>query len=154
MQRLFNWADQPEVLEDANITPSIALIPSPDLQAHLVALHLVYVGPTEDDDRVSALIAQLDGTGEIVLLSTSRVSWEVPQTIFDDSFPSQYWYAGQTYYPGDVTIPADSLNDCRKAYSSLSLGPIIPAVVFEQRGTKSARFHQFASDHCAQPRFN
>jgi FAD/FMN-containing dehydrogenase len=154
MQRLFDWADQSEVLENPNITPYIALIPSPDLQAHLVALHLVYVGPTEEDERVSALIAQLDGTGEIVLLSTSRVSWEVPQTIFDDSFPSQYWYAGQTYYPGDSSIPADSLNDSREAYSSLSLGPIIPMAVYEQRGTKSARYHQFASDHCAQPRFN
>ena len=154
MQRLFDWADQPEILEDPNIAPYIALIPSPDLQAHLVALHLVSVGSTKEDDRVSALIAQLDGTGEIVLLPTSRVAWDVPQTIFDASFPSQYWYAGQTYYPGDAPISADSLNDCRNAYASISLGPVVPMVVYEQRGTNSSRYHQFASDHCAQPRFN
>lgn len=154
MQRLFDWAEKSEVLEDPNITPYIALIPSPDLKAHLVALHLVYVGPSKEDEHVTELIAELDGTGEMVLLPTSRVPWDVPQTIFDDSLPSQYWYAGQTYYPGDVSIPRASLNDCREAYNSLSLGPVIPAVMYEQRGSKSARYHQFASDHCAQPRFN
>ncbi|NNE77710.1 MAG: FAD-binding oxidoreductase, partial [Pricia sp.] len=154
MQRVFDWANQSAVLENPNITPYIALIPSPDLQAHLVALHLVCVGPTEDDKHVRALIAQIEGTGEMVLLPPSRVSWEVPQTIFDDSFPSQYWYAGQTYYPGNVAIPPDSLNDCREAYSSLSFGPVIPFVIYEQRGSKSARYHHFPSDHCAQPRFD
>ena len=153
MQRLFDWSDQPAILDDPNITPYIALIPSPDLQAHLVALHLVCVGSPEEDQRIKALIAQLDDTGETVLLPTSRVAWEVPQTIFDDSFPSQYWYAGQTYYPGDVSIPAASLKDGREAYSSLPLGPVIPMAVYEQRGSKSSRYHQFASDHCAQPRF-
>ena len=154
MKRLFDWADQADVLEDPNMTPYIALIPSPDLQAHLVALHLVYVGPTKEDERVSNLIAQLEGTGEIDLLPTSRVPWDVPQTIFDDSFPSQYWYAGQTYYPEDVTVSADSLKDVRESYSGLSLGPVIPMIVYEQRGTRSSRYHQFPSDHCAQPRFN
>ena len=154
LKRLFDWADQPEVLEDTNITPYIAMVPSPDLEAHLVALHLVYAGPTEEDERVSALIAQLDGTGAMDLLAISRVPWEVPQTIFDDSFQSQYWYAGQTYYPGDNTISSNSLKDGIEAYTGLSLGPVIPIVAYEQRGTKSARYHQFASDHCAQPRFN
>lgn len=154
LKRLFDWADQPEVLEDTNITPYIGLIPSPDLEAHLVALHLVYAGPAEEDERVSALFAQLDGTGAMDLLPISRVPWEVPQTIFDDSFQPQYWYAGQTYYPGDNTISSNSLKDGIEAYTGLSLGPVIPIVVYEQRGTKSARYHQFASDHCAQPRFN
>lgn len=154
MNRLFDWADQPVVLDDPNITPYIALIPSPDLQGHLAALHLVYVGPPEDDERVSALIAQLDDTGDTVLLPTSRVPWETPQTIFDDAFPSQYWYAGQTYYPGDVSIPAASLDDVREAYGELSLGPVVPMVVYEQRGSESSRYHQFAADHCAQPRFD
>ncbi len=56
MQRLFDWADQPAILDDPNITPYIALIPSPDLQAHLVALHLVCTGPAENDPRITALI--------------------------------------------------------------------------------------------------
>ena len=154
MKRLFDWADQPVVLDDPNITPYIALIPSPDLQGHLAALHLVYVGPPEDDERVSALIAQLDDTGDTVLLPTSRVPWESPQTIFDDAFPSQYWYAGQTYYPGDVSIPAASLDDAREAYGELALGPVVPMLVYEQRGSESSRYHQFAADHCAQPRFD
>jgi len=141
MNRLFDWADQPVVLDDPNITPYIALIPSPDLQGHLAALHLVYVGPPEDDERVSALIAQLDDTGDTVLLPTSRVPWESPQTIFDDAFPSQYWYVGQTYYPGDVSIPAASLDDAREAYGELSLGPVVPMVVYEQRGSESSRYH-------------
>jgi len=154
MQRLFDWADQPVILEDQNITPYIALIPSPDLGAHLVAIHLVGINPKEDDERTSKLYAQLHGTGEIALLPTTRVPWEVPQTIFDASFPSQYWYAGQTFYPGDVSISPESLKDGKEAYSNQTLGPVIPMVIYEQRGSKTAKYHQFASDHCAQPRFN
>jgi FAD/FMN-containing dehydrogenase len=154
MQRLFDWADQAKVLEDPNTTPYIALIPSPDLDAHLVAIHLVSIAPVEEDERITALYAELHNTGEIPLLPTTRVPWSVPQTIFDAAFPSQYWYAGQTFYPGDVTISAKSIQDCRETYSSQKLGPVVPMVVYEQRGTKTAKYHQFSSDHCAQPRFD
>jgi hypothetical protein len=27
-------------------------------------------------------------------------------------------------------------------------------VIYEQRGSKTSKYHQFESDHCAQPRFN
>ena len=154
LQRLFDWADQSAVLDNPNITPYIAMIPSPDLKAHLVALHLVCIGPKEEDDNVTALISELDGSGEMVLLPTSRVPWEVPQTIFDASFASQFWYAGQTYYPGDVTVSPKSLTDCREAYLKQSLGPVVPMVIYEQRGSTSSRYHQFPSNACAQPRFN
>lgn len=154
MERLFEWADQPKVLEDPNITPYIALIPSPDLGAHLVAIHLVSVAPPEEDERISALYAELHNTGEMALLPTSRVPWNVPQTIFDAAFPAQYWYAGQTFYPGDLTISTESLKDGRASYNSQKLGPVIPMVIYEQRGTKTSKYHSFASDHCAQPRFD
>ena len=153
-QRLFDWADQPEILENQNITPYIAMIPSPDLKAHLVAIHLVCIAPAEEDERISALYAQLHDTGEMELLPTSRVSWDVPQTIFDAAFPAQYWYAGQTFYPGDVTISPESLHDGVEAYGNQTLGPVVPMMVYEQRGNKTAKYHQFPSDHCAQPRFD
>ena len=118
-----------------------------------MAIHVVCVGPSEGDESIQALIAQLDDTGETVLLPTSRVPWSVPQTIFDQAFPSQYWYAAQTYFPGDVTISPASLHDVAEAYSRVPLGPVVPSVVYEQRGSASSRYHQFPSGHCAQPRY-
>lgn len=152
-QRLFEWADQPEVLNDPNITPYIAFIPAPGGQGQLVALQSVCVGPAEDDERVKALLAQLDGTGETALLPASRVPWSVPQTIFDDAFASQYWYVTQTYFPGDETVGKDSFREAIKAYNEVPLSDVVPILVYEQRGSASSRYHQVPSDNCAQPRY-
>lgn len=154
IQRLFDWADQSKILEDPNITPYIALIPSPDLDAHLVAIHIVSITAVENDERITAFYAELHNTGEVALLPTTRVPWNVPQTIFDAAFPSQYWYAGQTFYPGNVAISTQSLSDGIEAYTKQKLGPVVPMVIYEQRGTKTAKYHKFSSDHCAQPRFD
>ncbi|NKB68933.1 MAG: FAD-binding protein [Candidatus Latescibacteria bacterium] len=151
-QRLVDWADQPDVLNDPNMTPYIALIPSPDFKARLVALQLVYAGPAEADERIMELLGQLDDTGEMVLLPASRVPWQVPQTIFDEAFGNHYWYVTQAYFPGDQTIPTASLQSEIENFSKVPLGDFAPSVIFEQRGSASSRYHQFASDHCAQPR--
>lgn len=151
---LFNWADQPDVLDNPFITPYIAFMPSPDLLAPLVALHCVYVGPSEEDKEVMALLSQLENTGETDLLPVSRVPWEVPQTIFDGGMPSQYWYAGQTYFPGNNRVSKQSRLDCMDAYLGIQLGPVIPVIIYEQRGSHTSRYHQFESDSCAQPRYN
>jgi hypothetical protein len=152
-QRLFEWADQPDVLNDPNITPYIAFIPAPDGQGRLVALQAVCVGPPEEDERVKGLLAQLDDTGETALLPASRVPWSVPQTIFDESFASQHWYVTQAYFPGDETIPPESHREAIKAYNEVPLADVTPALVYEQRGNASSRYHQVPGDHCAQPRY-
>ncbi len=77
----------------------------------------------------------------------------MPQTIFDASFAEKYWYVSQTYYPQDAAIPTADLNEIRNTYSGLTLGPTVPMVIYEQRGSTSSKFHQYPSDHCAQPRF-
>jgi FAD/FMN-containing dehydrogenase len=152
-QRIFEWADQPDVLNSPNITPYIAFIPTPDAQGRLVALQAVCVGPVEDDERVMGLLAQLDGTGEMALLPTSRVPWSVPQTIFDGAFASQHWYVTQAYFPGDETIKIGSLREAIKAYNEVPLADVAPSLVFEQRGNASSRYHQVSSEACAQPRY-
>jgi FAD/FMN-containing dehydrogenase len=152
-QRLFEWADQPDVLNDPNITPYIALIPTPDAKGRLVALHAVCVSPAEDDEQVKGLLAQLDGTGETVLLPASRVPWSVPQTIFDEAFASQHWYVTQTYFPGDETIPMESFGEAIKAFTEVPLTAVTPLLVYEQRGNSSSRYHQVPSEQCAQPRY-
>mmetsp|Transcript_25573 Transcript_25573/g.55918 ORF Transcript_25573/g.55918 Transcript_25573/m.55918 type:complete len:453 (-) Transcript_25573:219-1577(-) len=154
LKRLIAWADQDAVLNDTNMTVYIALIPSPDLKARLCAIHVVCVGPEEEDDKYRELIGQLEGTdGDTPLLPTSRVPFSTPQTIFDATFPKQFWYVSQTYFPGDVTIADAAVDDTLNEWSKIPLGPTVPLVIFEQRGNQTSAYHKFASDSCAQPRF-
>jgi hypothetical protein len=155
MKRLVDWTDQEAVLNDPNITSYLAFIPSPDLKAHLCAIHVVCIGPPSEDDKYRELIGQLEGTeGDTALLPTSRVPFSTPQTIFDASFPRQYWYVSQTYFPGDSTIGEDAIKDMVEAFNCTDLDPTMPLVVLEQRGNKTSAYHQFPSESCAQPRFD
>lgn len=154
VQRLIDWADQEAVLHDPTITVYVALIPSPDKEAALCAIHVVCIGAQsmENDQKYKDLLGQLDDTGDIVLLPTSRVPFSTPQTIFDATFPKQFWYISQTYFPGNTTVPSACLQDCVEAYSKVPLKDTHPIVIWEQRGSSGAAFHQFPSDSCAQPR--
>lgn len=60
----------------------------------------------------------------------------------------------QAYYPGDVTVPAAGLKEAKEHYEQLQLGPNVPSVIWEQRGSvRSSAFHAAPSDSNAQPRF-
>jgi FAD/FMN-containing dehydrogenase len=152
LKRLTNWSDQEAVLNDTNITPYIGFIPSPD-KTPLVAMHAVCVGPPEEDDKYKALLGELEGTGEMALLPVSRVPFSTPQTIFDASFPTMYWYVSQAHNDADIPISDQSVEDLVEAYSKVPMDKgTHPLVALEQRGSKSAGYHQVASDDCAQPR--
>jgi hypothetical protein len=76
----------------------------------MVLLDAVYVGPKEQDDVIRALYDELKDSGEIELLPyDTRVSWTVPQTLFNDAMGPAHWYMSQTYFPDDKLIPAESL---------------------------------------------
>lgn len=155
LQRLIDWADQEAVLNDPTITAYVAMLPSPDKQAALCAIHIVCigVGSPENDQKYNELIEQLDDTGDIVLLPTSRVPFGTPQTIFDATFPRQFWYVSQSYFPSDQTVTSESLQDCIDTYIKVPLADTHPLVIWEQRGSDTtSAFHRFPSDACAQPR--
>lgn len=156
MKTLIDWSDQDAVLNDPYITPYVALIPSPDLQAHLVCIHIVCIGQAEEDGKYSKLVGQLTDSGEITLLAPSRVPFQTPQTIFDAAFPKQFWYVTQTYYPGQISPPVEGTKEVVKAFLDLELGPAcIPMLVYEQRGAKeTSAFHKVSSDSYAQPNFD
>lgn len=155
LKRLTEWSDQDAVLNDPTITPYIALLPSPDMTAHMVGIHIVCIGPAARDGEYKALIGQLEGTeGDVPVLPTSRVPYSTPQTIFDDTFPRQYWYVTQQYFAGDCKLPPEGLDDIVEHFLTMPLGTISPLIVLEQRGsTITSKFHEAPSDACAQPRF-
>uniref|UniRef100_A0A6T7KID5 FAD-binding PCMH-type domain-containing protein n=1 Tax=Attheya septentrionalis TaxID=420275 RepID=A0A6T7KID5_9STRA len=154
VQRLIDWADQEAVLNDPNMTAYVALMASPDKQA-LCSIHVVCVGveSNENDQKYKDLIGQLDNTGDIVLLPTSRVPFSTPQTMFDAGMSKQFWYVSQAYFPGNKTLTPASLKDCVDAYSKVPLADTNAMVIWEQRGSDTtSAYHQFPSDSCAQPR--
>mmetsp|Transcript_5554 Transcript_5554/g.10415 ORF Transcript_5554/g.10415 Transcript_5554/m.10415 type:complete len:451 (-) Transcript_5554:242-1594(-) len=152
LKRLVDWADQEAVLTDANITPYIGLLPSPDYGAHLTAIHVVCIG--NDDAKYKELIGQLEGMdGDIELLPAGRVPFSTPQTIFDASFPKQYWYVSQNHFPADAPLDPAGLKAAVEAFNKVPLNPTVPMVLWEQRGSLgTSQYHAFASDSCAQPR--
>ena len=154
LERLSDWSDQEAVLHDPNITSYFALVPSPDMKAHLAAAHIVCVGPPEEEDKYMQLIGQLDGMEHVDLVPAGRHPFNVPQTVFDAAFGSKYWYVTQAYFPGDKPLPAACLKEVAEAFSNIPLGPVSPNVVFEQRGSvETSAYHQAPSDSCSQPRF-
>ena len=155
VKMLTDWADQDAVLHDPTITPYIAMIPAPDLSAHLCAIHIVCIGDETHDEKYKELIGQLEGTeGDTPLLPSSRVPFSTPQTIFDASMGRQYWYVSQNHYPSDKALDDDGLKAAVDKYNSIPLGPTVPMVIYEQRGSvTSSKYFTFASDSCAQPRY-
>jgi FAD/FMN-containing dehydrogenase len=164
LTRVFKWCDQDAVLNDPNITPYVGMIPSPDMSAHLCCIHVVCVGPPKEDAKYEALLGQLIAGGKeeegdatcTQLLPASRVPWSTPQTIFDESFPNQFWYASQSYFPGDVSPSPACVKAAVEAYLQLSLhNHTAPFCLFEQRGSlHTSAFHDNKNTDNAQPTFD
>ena len=118
-----------------------------------MGIHVVCIGPKEQDEKYNKVLAQLDDTGNTDLLPTSRVPFTTPQTIFDASFPEQYWYVSQTYFPGDVTVPKECIKETTEAFCKVPLEDTHAMLIFEQRGSHgTSSYHKYSSDSSAQPR--